>query len=112
MVQVVPLSPVAFQALEVPLSGHVLTLQLQQRGTGLYLSLSRDGVGLIAGLLCQDRTWLVRKSYFGLPGDLVFVATQATPAPHWLALGTPFVLMYKEASPLTHLGPHEAGENI
>lgn len=96
MAQVVPLSPVAFQALEVPLSGHVLGVRLQQRSTGLYLSLSLDGVGLIAGLLCQDRTWLVRKSYFGLPGDLVFVDTQGTDDPQWSGLGTRFVLLYEE----------------
>ena len=60
------------------------------------MSLSADGVGLVGGLRAQGRTWRVRNSSFGLPGDLVFVDTQGTADPQWSGLGTRFVLLYEE----------------
>lgn len=92
----IPLNAVAYQSLSVPLSGHVIRLELQQRSTGLFAALWCDGAARLSGVLCQDRSWLVRKAYYGLPGDFAFVDTQGTDSPAYTGLGARFVLVYEE----------------
>ena len=92
----IPLNAVAYQSLSVPLSGHVIRLVLQQRGTGLFASLWCDGAACLLGVLCQDRTWLVRKACYGLPGDFAFVDTEGTDDPNYTGLAGRFVLVYEE----------------
>ncbi|MFT8933306.1 MAG: hypothetical protein ABF976_14520 [Acetobacter syzygii] len=101
MAVVIPLSAVAYQSLRVPLSGYAVRLDLQQRATGLYASLWLDDQPVLAGVLCQDRTWLVRKTPSALPGDLAFADTQGTQNPDYSGLGSRFVLVYAEGS---HVG--------
>ena len=94
MTQLSPLSPVAAQSVQVPLSGRGVQMDLRQTGTGLYMTLGLDGATVLAGVLCQDRTWLVRKSYFGLPGDFAFCDMQGASDPYYTELGSRFVLVY------------------
>ncbi|GBQ49452.1 phage baseplate plug family protein [Acetobacter ghanensis] len=96
MAVVIPLGAVAYQSLRVPLSGHAVRLDLQQRGTGLYASVWMDDVPVLAGVLCQDRTWLIRNAAYGMPGDLAFADTQGTQDPDYSGLGSRFVLVYAE----------------
>ncbi|MFT9016573.1 MAG: hypothetical protein ABF990_12670 [Acetobacter sp.] len=96
MAQIIPLSPVAAQSVQVPLAGQMVQIALRQNSTGLYMTLTRDGATLLAGVLCQDRTWLVRKSYLGLPGDFAFQDTQGTSDPVYTALGSRYVLVYAQ----------------
>lgn len=96
MAVVIPLGAVAYQSLRVPLSGHAIRLDLQQRATGLYAALWLDDVPVLAGVLCQDRTWLVRKTACGMPGDLAFADTQGVQDPDYTGLGSRFVLVYAE----------------
>ncbi|MFT9088910.1 MAG: hypothetical protein ABF436_09975 [Acetobacter okinawensis] len=96
MAVVIPLGAVAYQSLRVPLSGHAVRLTLQQRGTGLYAAVWVDDVPVLAGALCQDRTWLVRDSAGALPGDMAFADTQGTQDPDYTGLGSRFVLVYAE----------------
>lgn len=92
----IPLNADPYQVLKVPLSSQSVQITLQQRRTGLYLTLVLAGVTILAGVLCQDRTWLVRKAYLGMPGDLAFVDTQGTSDPAYSGLGGRFVLIYQE----------------
>ena len=92
----IPLNAVAYQSLSVPLSGHVIRLELQQRGTGLFAAFWCDGAACLSGVLCQNRNWLARKAYYGLPGDFAFVDTEGTADPDYTGLGGRFVLVYEE----------------
>lgn len=98
MAVVIPLSAVAYQSLRVPLSGHAVRVDLQQRATGLYAAVWVDEVAVLAGALCQDRTWLVRSNARTLPGDLAFADTQGTQDPDYTGLGARFVLVYAEGT--------------
>lgn len=57
----IPLSAVAYQQIKAPLSGQSVALTIQQRTNGLYMDVILNGVQILAGVLCQDRTWLARK---------------------------------------------------
>ena len=96
MAVVIPVGALAYQSLRVSLSGHAVRLTLQQRGTGLYAAVWVDGVAVLAGALCQDRTWLVRQSACALPGDMGFADTQGTSDPDYTGPGRRFVLVYAE----------------
>lgn len=96
MAVVIPVGAVAYQSLRVSLSGHAVRLTLQQRGTGLYAAVWVDGMAVLAGALCQDRTWLVRHNACALPGDMGFVDTQGTQDPDYTGLGSRFMLVYAE----------------
>ncbi|GLH29734.1 hypothetical protein WSS15_23840 [Acetobacter pasteurianus] len=92
----IPLNAVAFQKVQTPLSGQTIRFDIQQRSTGLYANIWLNGAMKMAGVLCQDRTWLVREAYFGFPGDFTFVDTQGTSDPEYSALGTRYLLVYQE----------------
>ncbi|MBO1326045.1 hypothetical protein K2X14_10235 [Acetobacter sp. TBRC 12305] len=111
MAQLVPLSPVAAQSVQVPLSGHMVQIDLRQNSTGLYMTLTLDGTMLLAGVLCQDRTWLVRKSYFGLPGDFAFCDMQGISDPSYTELGSRFVLVYAPGVH-TQVQGGDGGQNV
>ncbi|GBR56518.1 phage baseplate plug family protein [Gluconobacter sphaericus] len=93
---VIPLSAVASQTVLVPLSSQSIQLDIAQLATGLFMNITLNGTLVMAGVLCQDRTWIVRKSYFGLPGDLVFVDTMGTDDPDYSGLGKRYLLYYQE----------------
>ncbi|WP_010508416.1 phage baseplate plug family protein [Komagataeibacter europaeus] len=93
---VIPLSAVASQTLTVPLSGHTARLNVYQLNTGLFMDISLDEALIMAGVLCQDRTWIIRKAYYGFPGDLVFIDSQGTSDPDYSGLGDRWSLYYQE----------------
>lgn len=91
----VPLPAVPAQTLKVPLSGTLIQITLRQRSTGLYADFYAGITRLLSGVLCQDRTWLVRDEAIGLPGDFLFADTQGQQDPDFTALGTRFLLFYR-----------------
>lgn len=93
---VVPLSAVAYQSLKLNLSGQSVQLDIQQRTNGVYMSITLNGAAIIAGVLCQDRTWIVRKAYLGMPGDLMFIDQYGRNDPDYSGLGARYVLMYED----------------
>ncbi|MFT9064570.1 MAG: hypothetical protein ABF430_12270 [Acetobacter persici] len=97
---VIPLSAVAYQSLKLTLSGRAVQLDIQQRTNGLYATIWLDGTMILAGIVCQDRTWIVRRAYLGMPGDLVFIDQYGQNDPDYTGLGARYVLMY------------EAGKNV
>lgn len=94
-VLLVPLAVTPAQLLKVALSSSVVQVQLRQRSTGLYLDLWQDKTRLCSGVLCQDRTWLVRDKALGLPGDFTFMDTEGTQDPDYTQLGTRYRLFYR-----------------
>lgn len=98
---IVPLQPVPNQTLQVQLAGQPCTLNLFQYTYGLFASVYVGDVLIIASVLCQNFNRIVRSTYLGFVGDLVFLDTQGTDDPIYTGLGSRFVLLY--------LTPDEAG---
>lgn len=94
--EVIPLTATAFQSLKLTLSGKVVQLDIQQRSTGLYMDVWLSAKRILAGVICLNRTWLVRDAYFGMPGDLVFIDQQGSSDPEYSGLGSRYLLMYEE----------------
>lgn len=91
----IPISAVAYQQVNVPLSGNAVTLTIQQRTNGVYMDIALNGAAILAGVLCQDRTWIVRKAYLGMPGDLCFMDMQGTQDPTCDGFGSRYILVYE-----------------
>ncbi|KXV68174.1 hypothetical protein AD951_12755 [Acetobacter malorum] len=91
----VPLSALPTQTLKVSLSGTLIQITLRQRSTGLYADFDANSTRFLSGVLCQDRTWLVRAAAIGLPGDFLFADTQGQKNPDATALGSRFLLLYR-----------------
>lgn len=96
--QTIPLSAVPSQSLSVLLGGQKVEMTLRQRSTGLYADISLNGKQILAGILCQDRTRIVRRAYLGMKGDLVFVDQQGKTDsdPTYDGLGSRYVLYWIE----------------
>lgn len=94
--QVIPLSAIAAQSVNVVVSQQVLRLDIRQRSTGLFIDVWCNGVQVLCGVLCRDRTWIVRDGYFGLPGDFAFLDVEGTSDPSYDGLGARYVLTYVE----------------
>lgn len=96
--QTIPLSAVPSQSLSVLLGGQKVEMTLRQRSTGLYADISLNGKQILAGILCQDRTRIVRRAYLGMKGDLVFIDQQGKTDsnPTYDGLGSRYVLYWIE----------------
>lgn len=92
--QIVPLTPVASQQLNVSLSNQAVTLSIYQRSTGLYMDVALNGTTILAGQICLNNVWMVRSAYLGMPGDLFFYDTQGTDDPTYDGLGARYLLIY------------------
>ncbi|MCG4273620.1 phage baseplate plug family protein [Acetobacter senegalensis] len=91
----IPLASTAAQMLRVTLSGQSIQIAVRQRSTGLYTDFWLANTRLLSGVLCQDRTWLVRDEAIGLPGDFTFADTQGTQDPTYDGLGSRYLLLYR-----------------
>ena len=92
--QEIPVNAYAAQTLAVTLSGQPVVLTIYQRSTGLYMDVSLNGTIVLVGVICLNRTFVVRDTYFGMPGDLAFVDTQGTTDPIYTGLGSRYILTY------------------
>lgn len=90
----VALNAVAAQTLKINLAGNTVQITLRQFASGLYADFSLNGVAVICGLICQDRTWLIRYAYFGFPGDFIFVDTLGQSDPSYDGLNSRYLLIY------------------
>lgn len=95
----IPLNAVASQTIQVPLSGYSVQLDIRQRSTGLFMDIYLDNTLMLAGVLCQNCTWIVREAYHGFPGDMAFVDTQGSEDPQYSGLNARWVLYYLEGAP-------------
>jgi hypothetical protein len=97
---VIPISDVPAQTFNLSLGGQSCTIRIAQKTTGLFLDLLISNTLTIGGVLCLDRTRIVRDSYFGFNGDLFFVDTQGNSDPYYSELGDRYILVYAAASEL------------
>jgi hypothetical protein len=94
--QIVPIQPVPAQTFQVTLGTQNCTITLQQLSTGLYASLSINGVPIISGRYCNDRVNLIRQAYLGFVGWLYFVDSSGGQCrPSYAGLGSKFLLVYE-----------------
>lgn len=100
--QIIPIAAMENQRLGVVLGNQNCTITVAQKSTGMFLGLEINQVVVMTGVLCTDRTKLVRQSYLGMVGDLAFMDTQGREDPLYEGLGTRWVLMYLEASDLSN----------
>lgn len=93
----IPVNSVPNQRVSVPLSGHQFDLDIIQRSTGLYMDVTMDGVLMIAGVLCQDRTWIIRYPIYQSPGDFAFVDQTGKNDPDYTGIGLRYLLIYQDS---------------
>lgn len=113
--QIVPLQAVAAQVLTITLNQqacainvYVKELQVPDSPPGsiptdppiftkmapMFLDLYVNDALVVGGVLCLDRTLIVRNPYFGFVGDLAFVDTTGGDDPAVDGLGNRFLLTY------------------
>ena len=98
MAQAIPLRSVAAQEFNVVLGQQACALKLYQKSAGLFIDVYLSGEPLIVGVLCRDRSRIVRSKYLGLAGDMYFVDTEGEADPYYAGLGSRWVLMFEGAS--------------
>lgn len=84
------------QTVNVTLANQACTIRLVQRDSGIYIDLSLNSIPILQGVPCWYGNKIVRYSYLGFIGDLVFLDTQGQSDPSWDGLGTRFLLFYLE----------------
>jgi len=92
--QVIPISALPAQSFSVTLDTQACTINIAQKTTGMFIDLLLNNVLIIGGVLCLDRTYIVRDLYLGFSGDLFFADTQRTSDPYYTDLGTRYLLVY------------------
>lgn len=90
----VSLEAVKEQTVNIALNQQQCSIRLVQRGSAIYMDLSVNNVPLIQGVPCLYANKMVRYSYLGFSGDLVFLDTQGTADPDYTGLGGRFKLFY------------------
>lgn len=93
MTQTVPLAAVPSQLITVVLNGQSCQISVRQRSTGLYLSLTAEGVQIVTNKLCIDGVPLV-PDYSPFVGNLQFVDTQGFSDPEYTGLLDRYLLAY------------------
>jgi hypothetical protein len=91
---VIPVGADPAQSFNVTLNSQPCTIRIAQKTTGMFLDLLVNNTLIIGGVLCLDRTRIVRDGYLGFSGDLFFADTQGTNDPYYTDLGTRYLLLY------------------
>lgn len=104
MSEIIPLQPVPNQTLTVLLDNQVCRINVYQKFFGLFLDMAIGAAPKGNAIICQDRNRLIRYSYIGFVGELVFFDTQGTSDPIYTGLGSRFRLLYVTAAELAAAG--------
>lgn len=90
----IPLTATPSQTLTVRLSDQAVQLRIYQRRSGLYMDVYVNNTLIIGGVLCHDRNFIVRNTYLGFTGDLMFIDQNSTNDPAYTGLGDRYLLAY------------------
>lgn len=90
--QEIPLSAVPNQQVTVTLADQVCLIHVYQKGNdppfiGLFVDLYVNDSLIIGGVFCENKNRIVRSSYLGFAGDLVFVDREGSNNPDYRGLG-------------------------
>jgi hypothetical protein len=96
---IIPLSPAsANQSVSTTLDENVpVDINVTTTDYGMFIDVAYNGVQVIQGRLCQDRTDLNPAKYLGMPQSLFFADTQGTTDPVYTGFGTRYLLCYGTA---------------
>ncbi|CNF26928.1 Uncharacterised protein [Yersinia nurmii] len=92
----VSIEPMKSQEFSVQLSGQQCNIRLIQRTSAIYMDLTVDGNPIMQGVPCYFGNRMVRYSYLGFKGDLLFLDSVGQNDPQWEGLGSRFQLFYLE----------------
>ncbi len=98
--QFIPLQSVPAQTITVTLANQACKIDIAQKSTGLFVNLYVNDTLIIGGVIALNANLIVRDSYLGFSGDLVFYDTQGASDPTYAGLGARFELVYYAASEL------------
>ena len=102
--QTIKLQPVPNQTASMLAAGQLAGINLYTMSDGnLYIDILLNNVEILTGVLCLDRTLIVRAAYFGFIGDFIFVDTQGNNDPQFSELGARYQFNYVSASDLATL---------
>lgn len=99
--QLVPLSAVPSQQLQISLAGQSVGIRVYSLGSEglIYVDTHLNGQAISYAVLAQDVTVLVpTASYRGFLGNLLFTDTMGTSSPQYTGLGSRWVLIYLTAA--------------
>lgn len=96
----VSILPEKSQSISVDLAGQQCVIRLIQRPSYIYMDLTVNGIPIIQGVPCLYGNKIVRYSYLGFKGDLVFIDNYGQSDPYWEGLGSKYTLYYIEESEL------------
>lgn len=92
---VIPLSDSPSQDLNINLNSQFCTINLRSRLDGaMYCDLYVNNYLIIGGVVCQNLNPIVRDTYLGFSGDLIFLDNQGKNDPSSPGLGTRYQLFY------------------
>lgn len=94
--QIIPLSQLPAQTLNVVLADQYCTISLYWRQTRLYLDLSVGAFAVCQGAICQDRASVVQSPSRYFNGSLHFYDQEGRRPPQWEGLNTRWVLLFLE----------------
>ncbi len=100
--QVIPIQAVPNQTLQTQLAQQPCTINVYQQLYGLFVDLYVGETLIVAGVFAENANRIVRDSYLGFVGDLIFWDTQTADAddPVYTGLGSRFLLLYLEQADL------------
>lgn len=98
--EIVPLQATPNQTVSLGLNGQATTIHIHQQSTGIFCDLYVAGVLIIGGVICENLNRIVRDTYLGFSGDLLFLDNQGTEDPYYTGLGSRWQLIYLAPSDL------------
>jgi hypothetical protein len=95
MALIVPLIPAPVQTTSLLLNGARVKLNVYYKYTGLFIDVFINDAPLLYGILCQYNNPIIRDTYLGFPGELVWIDTFGTQAdPTYQGIGGQFCLAF------------------
>jgi|ERR1700759_806276 len=76
------------------LGGQFVTLGLRTRIGGLYVDVYVNNILIVGGVICQNLNPIIRNSYLGFSGDLLWSDQHGTSDPTSPGLGSRYLLFY------------------
>ena len=102
--QTVTAQAVPSQQLQCTLAGQSVSLNIYQQAYGMFMDVSVGGELIIAGVICENLTRIVRDAYLGFVGDFIWFDTQGTEDPLYYGIGARWQLIYVSAADLAAAG--------
>lgn len=92
--EIINLDAVPSQTLNIVLNGQSCVIKVYQKRTGVYIDLNVDGVQVCYGGLCLNGYPLIKNTYHGFVGNLLFVDQDGTSNPDYTGFGSKYLLYY------------------